>query len=255
MGLTGTLREHEAIWRARPLLRRLYGDWHDRLLRELSAVEGPIVELGAGFAPLKRRLPALVATDVEETPWAEAVVDAQDLPYADTSVANYVLFDVLHHLARPDRFLDEAARTLKPGGRVVMVEPYASPLSTRIFRRFHHERTDLSVDPFVGDEAVATGAMEGNQALPTLLFFRHAAETRRRWPELRIVRRARFSFVLYPLSGGFSRRPLVPAALYRPGRALELLLAPLAPLAAFRCLVVLERVSTQSSQSSSTSSE
>ena len=88
---------------------------------------------------------------------------------------------------------------------------------------------------------MAAEALEGNQALPALLFFRRADEFRRRWPELRIVERRRFAFLLYPLSGGFSRRPLVPAGLYRPLAALEALLAPAAPLLAYRCLVVLER--------------
>ena len=69
----------------------------------------------------------------------------------------------------------------------------------------------------------------------------HAAEFTRRWPELRLVRRRRFAFVLYPLSGGYSRRPLVPPGLYRPLQVLETVLSPLAPLLAFRCFVVLER--------------
>ena len=55
------------------------------------------------------------------------------------------------------------------------------------------------------------------------------------------TRRRRFAFVLYPLSGGYSRRPLVPPALYRPLQVLESMLSPLAPLLAFRCFVVLER--------------
>ena len=59
--------------------------------------------------------------------------------------------------------------------------------------------------------------------------------------ELRIIERRRLAFLLYPLSGGFSRRPLIPAALYRPLAALETLLTPAAPLLAYRCLVVLER--------------
>jgi len=47
--------------------------------------------------------------------------------------------------------------------------------------------------------------------------------------------------VLYPLTGGFSRPPLVPRRLAGALEALERLLSPLAPLLAFRCLVVLER--------------
>jgi SAM-dependent methyltransferase len=240
--LAEALSEQEAAWHRRPLVRRLYNDWFDLILARLARVDGPTIELGSGFAPLKARFPALVATDVEPTPWADRVADAHELPFDDASLANLVAVDVLHHLSDPPRFFDEARRTLRPGGRIVAVEPYTSPVSSIAYRRFHHELTDPHADPFRPDAELAADALQGNQALPTLLFFRRAGEFRRRWPELEIVERRRFAFLLYPLSGGFSRRPLVPAAVYRPLAALESLLAPAAPLLAFRCLVVLERI-------------
>jgi SAM-dependent methyltransferase len=242
MTLAETLAEHESIWRDRPLLRRLYGDWFDLIIERLATVEGLTIELGSGFAPLKDRLPELVTTDVESTPWADAVVDAHALPYADAALANVIAVDVLHHLADPSSFLSELSRTLRPGGRLVAIEPYTSPLSTIAYRLFHHEHTNTHVDPFRLDATLAADAMAGNQALPAILFFRHALELSERWPELRIIERQRFSFLLYPLSGGFSRRPLMPNAFYRPLRKLEAMLAPAARLLAFRCLVVVERV-------------
>lgn len=241
VSLTETISELEAAWRNRPLLRRVYNEWFDLIVSRLAPVEGATIELGSGFAPLKQRLPDLVTTDVEPTPWADIVADAQALPFPDASLANIVAFDVLHHLAEPGRFLDEARRTLRPGGRVVAVEPYASVLWTVLYRRFHHELTDPDVDPFDPDPRLAAEAMQGNQALPTVLFFRRDSELRRRWPELRIVQRRRFAFLLYPLTGGFTRRPLAPSALYWPLRALEGALTPAAALIASRCFVVLER--------------
>ena len=235
------LDAQEEAWRRRPLIRRLYGEWHQEIGARLSAAPGDTIELGAGIGRFKARFPFAIATDVEPTRWADEVVDAEALRYADGSVANLVLIDVFHHLGRPALFLDEAHRVLAPGGRCLILDPYCSPLSTLAYRYVHHERTDLDVDALEDDAAVSVSPLASNQARATLVFFRQVEAFRRRWPALAIVERRRFAIVTYPLSGGFSRPPLVPAALFRPLSALERLLKPLAPLAAFRCLIVLER--------------
>src|SRR5262245_48592863 len=160
------LAEQELAWRRRPFLRRIYCEWFD-LIGSRMVSGGPSIELGAGFAALASHIPGVVATDLEPTPWAEDVVDAHALPYADGSLANVVGVDVVHHLADPPRFLDELRRTLRVGGRLVIVEPYISPVSTTAYRAFHHEHTEPDVDPFVPDTSLAAEAMQGNQALPT----------------------------------------------------------------------------------------
>jgi SAM-dependent methyltransferase len=230
----------ERAWRERPLVRRLYLGWFAEIAGHLAAV-GPTVELGAGIARLKEVVPDAIATDVEETPWSDAVVDAERLPYADASIGNLVLVDVFHHLADPAAFLDEAVRVLRPGGSIVILDPYCSPVSTPIYRRFHHERTDLAASAFEHDAAVAGDPMASNQARATLVFFRHADETSARWPELEVVERRRLALVLYPLSGGFTKPPVLPRLLWPVAELLERALAPLARLLAFRCLVVLRR--------------
>ena len=236
--LVQALEEQERSWRDRPLVRALYGDWFSLVEARLSPVSGSSVEVGAGIGRFHERCPWVVSTDVERTPWAEMVLAAEDLPYEDGSLANLVLIDVFHHLARPARFLDEAARALAPGGRVVVLDPYCSPVSTPLYRRYHHERTDMRVDPF-GEGS--DDPLESNQALATLAFFRTRDAFERRWPQLALVERRRLAMLAYPLSGGFTGRPLVPAGLGLRLRRLEPLLTPLAPLLAFRCLVVLER--------------
>lgn len=241
MELVETLRDHERAWNERPLLRRIYRDWFALMASRLSDVPGPAVELGAGLARFREVVPDVVETDVEETPWSDLVVDAESLPYADGELANIVMLDVFHHLPKPAAFLEEATRALAPGGRVVMVEPYVSPVSGVAYR-LHHERLELDADGFA--ETDATDPLDANLAQSTLAFFRQRDEYARRWPALPVVEEAFFSFALYPLSGGFTRRPFLPAAAYRPLSAAERAVAPLlGRLAAFRCLIVLERAS------------
>jgi SAM-dependent methyltransferase len=239
--LTAILEVQQRAWQARPLLRRLYRSWYADIQERLSPVGGPTVELGAGFGSFKAFAPEVVATDVEATPWVDEVVDAEALPYTDRSIANLVLVDVFHHLARPARFLDEAQRALAAGGRVVILDPYCSPVSNLAYKWFHHERTDLAGAALEDDLDVAGSPIASNQARATLVFFRNAGEVRERWPGLRLVERRQLALFAYPLSGGFSGRRLTPSAAYPVLAAAEKLLAPLAPLMAFRCLVVLER--------------
>ncbi len=236
-----TLAAQRRAWDERPFVRELYGEWFGMIASWLAPGDGPTVELGCGIGSFKEFRPATIATDVSSSPWTDAVVDAERQPYDTASVANLVAVDVVHHLPRPARCLREVARVLRPGGRLVMVEPYCSPLSTRLYRAFHHELTDPAVDPFGDDGHSSDRPFDSNQALPTLLFWRRLDEFERRFPELEVVARERFALLRYPLSGGLTKRPLIAPSLRRPAAALERALAPLAPLMAFRCLVALER--------------
>jgi SAM-dependent methyltransferase len=236
--LAETLLDHERAWNERPLLRRIYGEWFDLIATKLASVPGETVEIGSGIGRLRDHVSGLVTSDVEPTPWADRVVDAESLPYGDGELANLVLVDVYHHLPRPAAFLDEARRALAPGGRVVMLEPYCSPLSSLAYR-LHHERLELDADGFA--ESESTDPLDANLAQTTLAFFRQRDEYARRWPELPIVEERLLSLLVYPLSGGFTRRPLLPAGLFGPLTALERALSPIVRFAAFRCLVVLER--------------
>jgi SAM-dependent methyltransferase len=240
--LAETLRAHHAAWDARPLVRRLYREWFELVTAELSTVDGRTVELGAGISKFAEGRPDVLATDVEPTAWAEHAADAEALPFDDRSLANLVLIDVFHHLARPASFFDEAERVLVPGGRVVMLEPFCSPVSTLAYHVFHHERVDLSEDPFAEDLRLRANPALANQARATIAFFRRDSDLERRWPVLTLVHKRRLAVLAYPLSGGFGARRLVPDGIARPLLALDHALEPfLAPAAAFRCLVVLQR--------------
>lgn len=239
-GLVEALTEQHAAWQARPLVRSLYREWYAAMDRELSPQVGPSLELGCGFGSFHEFRPQTVATDIEPTPWAEEVIDAERIDRPDGSVANLVMTDVLHHLPHPGRFFAEAQRVLQPGGRVVMVEPYCSALSAPAYRFLHFEGADLHADPFSPAAQSGDHPLEANNALATLIFWRHLDRFQSLYPSLRVVRRDRFAPLVYPLSGGFTGRQLIPPGATGPLRALERRLGRLLALTAFRCLVTLE---------------
>ncbi len=236
-----TPEQFRAVWDSKPSLRAVYRDYY-RLV-ETWCRPGLIVEIGAGSGNLKEAMPQVLATDIVTVPWLDAVVDAQELPFADGTLDGIVGVDVLHHIQYPVRFLAEARRVLKPGGRVVMVEPAITPVSRVVFGLGHPEPVDLLADPLAdGLRSGHKHPMDSNQALPTLLAGRHRARAEQQFPDLALLRREHLSLAAYPLSGGFRSWNLVPAAVVGPMLRLEARITPfLGRLMGFRLLLVYER--------------
>lgn len=233
--------DYRAIWNAKPVLRAIYEDIYARMLER--AAPGPILEIGGGSGNFKAFAPQTVSTDIVSAPWLDLVCDAQRLPFADARFANVAMVDVLHHIENPLSALREFARVLKPGGRLILCEPAITPLSGIFYRHFHPEPVDMAADP-LGEGAITPGRdpFESNQAIPTLLAGRDRERLAAALPAFRLTDLERFSFLAYPLSGGFRPWSLVPAALTKPLLDLEWAMrGAFGRLAAFRMLAVYER--------------
>lgn len=238
------LLEQSRLWSAKPTLRAIYSDFHQRL--EAACPAGILLDIGGGSAHFKNYRPDVVSLDIQSFAGIDVVADAHLMPFADATFGGVVMLDVLHHLQRPVDFLREARRVLKPGGRIAMIEPGMSVASEQFYSRFHHEPVDMCADPFSEDRVQSsTDPWDANQAIPTLMF---GTEARRRRLEeavcgMKIISAHWLSLFAYPLSGGFKPWCLVPEKVTRPLIALEARLLPLlGPLLAFRLFVVLERV-------------
>jgi SAM-dependent methyltransferase len=235
---------HRSHWEKKPSIRLLYRDFHRRLLD--SCPEGRVLDIGSGTAHIKEFRPDIVSTDILPFPGIDVVADAHRLPFPDEAFSGVVMLDVLHHLERPIEFLKEASRVLKPGGRLAMVEPAMTALARRFYDQFHVEPVDMDADPFA--EVTINpdrDPFDANQAVPTLLFATPAARGRVEEvvPSLRVRSVDWFSLFAYPMSGGFQKWSLMPAALVRSMLAFE----DKVPEAvrrriAFRMLVVVERL-------------
>ncbi|HVZ88958.1 MAG TPA: class I SAM-dependent methyltransferase [Polyangia bacterium] len=234
---------HRRAWDDNPALRVLYGDWYGRVAAALPpAALGPRVELGSGPGFARQFIPDLELSDVVRAPWHDREISAEALPFAAGSLGALVLFDVLHHLPEPRRFFTEAVRVLRPGGRIVMCEPFLSPLSYPVYKFLHEEPVDLGVDPLAPAADLGRDPFDSNQAVPSLLFGRHRRAFADAFPGLVVSKLEHLSGFSYPASGGFSRRPLLPVPLWTALHRLESRLPPtLFRLLGFRLLAVLDR--------------
>ncbi len=237
---TEQIAGYRHAWQKKPVLRAVYQDCYARMAAEI--VPGRTLEIGGGSGNFKEFAPDVVSTDIIDVDWLDAICDAQALPFADASFDNIVMFDVLHHVERPRRFFEEARRVLRPGGRVVLMEPAITPVSRIFYTHFHPEPVVMADDPLTdAPPSPDRDPYDANQAIPTLLFRRPSAFDKL-FPDLHVKRSRLLSLFAYPLSGGFRPWSLLPAALAKPLIGLEGGLMPvLGPLMAFRMLVVLER--------------
>jgi SAM-dependent methyltransferase len=235
--------EHRRVWDSNEAVRTLYRRWYGQIRARLpDPALGPWLELGSGPGFAREVIPELLLSDIVKAPWHQHEIAAESLPFAGGALGAIVLFDVLHHLREPARFFGEAARVLRPGGRVVLVEPYVGPLSFPIYKLFHEERCDFALDPLGPGQATSADPFDGNQAVPTRLFYRQRAELALRFPELQLLEVEPLSGLAYPASGGLSRRPLLPMPLWKALLRLEDRLPPAAfRVLGFRLLAVLQR--------------
>jgi SAM-dependent methyltransferase len=239
--MSQTLDGYLDVWERKPVLRLIYDDFYDRIVS--ACVPGITIEIGGGVGNLKRRLPHVITTDIQFAHWLDCVADAQHLPFAAGQLANIVMVDALHHIEFPVHFFREAARVLRQGGRIVMVEPAITVGSTLFYRLLHHEPVRMTADPLnEGTPDPRRDPYASNQAIPTLIATRDRQRFERSCPSLKVVRVNWFAFATYPLSGGFKRWSLMPQWVaphaLRLERAIESFLGR---FGAFRMLLIVQK--------------
>jgi len=232
-----TLARHRDVWAARPDLRRIYHGWFGWLLDAVAGFS-PLVEIGSGPGFFKEFAPHLVATDITPGARMDVRCDACELPFGSATVGALVMVDALHHLPRPLDFMAEAARVLRPGGRLAMVEPWVTPASFLLYRYLHHEDCRFGVDLSRPFPTTGKRALDGNCAIPRLVLRRCGTGS----GSLRLIRTRPFVGLPYLVSFGFQRRRPLPRAVGAVAEVLERGTAPLRRLAASRILAVWEKV-------------
>jgi SAM-dependent methyltransferase len=235
--------ENQALWEKKPILREIYRDFHQKIAIHLSKLDSPlVVELGSGIGNIKEVIPHCLRTDLFPNPWLDQVENAYALSFGDETVSDLILFDVFHHLRYPGTALREFQRVLRPGGRVLVFDPFISLMGAMVYGWFHRE-------PVAWQEYIEWYAPEGwdpqnvdyyaAQGNATRIFFGRLAGTLLMgW---NLVGKFRYSAFPYVGSGGYSGPQLYPDWLYPFLRQFNTILDAFPVLFASRTLIVLEK--------------
>lgn len=203
-----TTELRRSIVASKPFLRAIYEDWYRAILERVPGGDGSVLELGSGAGFFQQFLPEVITSEVFECPGVELVADAQRLPLPSGTLRGIVMTDVLHHIPNVEGFFQEATRCLRPGGVVVMVEPWVSTWSRLIYTHLHHEPFEPEVARW---DFPAKGPLsDANGALPWIVFERDRNRFEDEFPSLRIEEIRPMMPFRYLVSGGVSMRTLMP---------------------------------------------
>src|SRR5208337_82432 len=123
------------------LLEEIYTDFYARILSEIPPDQFPIaLELGSGGGFFKELAPHVTTSECVPVPGIERVLDACkiDEAFAEGELDAICALNVFHHLPDAAAFLRGASRVLRPGGRIVLVEPWFTELGQWFHRIIHH---------------------------------------------------------------------------------------------------------------------
>ena len=219
-----TIRLRRQIIQEKRFLRKIYQEWYAAIAAALPAGEGPVLELGSGPGFLGDYIPGLITSDILCCPWVRIVLDGARLPFANGALRGIVMTDVLHHLSQPRLFFAEAARCVRPGGAVTMIEPWVTGWSRMIYARMHHEPFRPQAAEW--ESPSSTPLSGANSALAWILFERDRVQFSRTFPQWRIQQVSPMMPFRYVLSGGVSMRSLMPWWSFTVWRILEGALSP-----------------------------
>ena len=185
-----------------------------RFLRDNLESGDLVLEIGAGIGAVSRYLEEidLLMTDIEENPWLDAVVGAEDLPFPEKSFDAVICIAALHHMDHPIRAIKEMTRVLKHGGVLLVMEVHTSWILRLVLLLTRHEYIDQSVDPF-GPESCQSRTgdnWDGNNAIGDLIFS-DFSRLEKAIPQLECVGHRYVECLLFLNSGGVNfKAPYIP---------------------------------------------
>ncbi|MBN1252140.1 MAG: class I SAM-dependent methyltransferase [Bacteroidales bacterium] len=205
---------HKSIILRKKFLKNLYIEWYKIFLKSISNLpKGKIIEIGSGGGFIKEIIPSVITSDFLNLPENDMCFSATDMPFNESELSAIFMIDTFHHIPDVEKFLFEAERTLKKGGKIIMIEPANTLWGRFIYKNFHHEAfLPESSWKLEGDGPMS----DANGALPWIVFERDIDIFKNKFKSLQLIDIKYHTPLRYLLSGGVSFKQLVPDFMFLP---------------------------------------
>jgi SAM-dependent methyltransferase len=192
------------------LYKEVYVEYAECIKR--SKGDGQIIECGSGVGFANEIIPNIITSDIVNYSNVDVVLDATNMPLEDNSASAILMHNVFHHIPDVERFLMEAERCLRSGGRILIADQNPGILVKYIFRYLHSEPFNEKAESwsFPSNDPVN----DANGALAWIVFVRDHEKLQRRHPNLRLVNVKTHTPLRYWLYGGLKKWSLLPEKLF-----------------------------------------
>jgi SAM-dependent methyltransferase len=202
-----------------------------------------VLEIGSGAGFIKDLYPYVITSDVVmRGGGVDMLVNAENMSsFSANSLDAVFAMNVFHHIPDVNNFFTEVSRVVRPGGGVVMLEPYYGPVAGLLYRHIHPEPFD--------DKALNwklprenSGPMTGsNQAVSYLVFRRDYKKFKYLYPDLSLVYQEPCLFLRYMATGGCWLNRLLPEFVFPVLKGVEVLLKPFMRFLALAHIIVVKK--------------
>ena len=225
LDLPQTTVDSEKIIHQKIFFKKVYEYFYEIFkINSQNLPSGKKIELGSGAGFIKKIIPEVITSDIIKLPMCDKIINAEKMPYRDNSLSGIYLLNTFHHIKNPRKALTEFDRTLKKGGKVIMIEPYNSWLGKIIYKNFHYEGFDETISEW---KIKGKGPLsDANNALPSVIFERDRSKYQKLFPNLNLTVFTPHTPFLYLLSGGLKKTQFVPSHTFNWFKYFEKFLSP-----------------------------
>ena len=183
--------------------------WMNKYINEFD--HGIELGCGTGISELHINSKNFKLTDIMSHDWVNQIVDAQKMPFKDSTLDFIILNNTIHHLSKPIVVLSECSRVLKHKGKVLIQDVHLSLIMRILMNITKHESYSYNINVF--DPKLVCNDPDdpwsANNALPDLLFG-NSKLFHEKIKHFKIISKKYTEFIIWPLSGGVGSLISVP---------------------------------------------